>query len=487
MPSLCTDQSTPPKPSRWLHPCVGALLLLTSAFGCASVPAKGGLGSVQDMTRQRTGLHVDWIQGRAEDSVAQAYVQRALVGEVSVDSAIQVGLLRNKRLQASFEDLGIAQADLVQAGLLANPVLSVGKAFARGGGVGIQSVGVALPFIEILQRPLRKRAAGFGFAAARARMQADVLSLAADIRLAYIDAQAAGQRLELRRSVMRALDASATAALAIHDAGNLSVLELAQERAQAADARLEVFRAEGEQRATRAELERLMGVSGDGAWTLSPWLQTPTDTVASVATLANTARARRLDLRAAQSDAEAAAQRLGLARAFALLPDGTIGPTYERDPDGTFWGGVLSIPLPFLDRGQSRVAHNRALLRQTAARHDALAVEIGAEVRQLSATLASARDRELYLRTVILPLRRQVVVESQKFVDAMAQSVFTLLLAKQAEIDAGAAYVDALRDYWMTRAKLERAVGGTFAPLSPQEQMTDTASPDSARRVPSPQ
>ena len=465
---------------------VVATTLAAGVAGCASVPSKGGLDSVQESTRQRIGLRVDWIQGRPEDSVAMAYVNRVLTGEVAVDSAIQIGLLRNKRLQASFEDLGIAQADVVQAGLFGNPVVSAGKALARGGGTGLLSAGVAVPFIDFLQRPLRKRVAAQEFAAVRARMGAAVLTLAAEIRAAYVDAQAAAQMLELRRSVTEALDASAVAAQALYDAGNLAELDLAQERAQAANARVELFRAEGEQRVTRAELERLMGVGGDASWTLTARLAPPTDSLASIATLAATALGRRLDLRAARSDAEASARALGLTRAFALLPDGTIGATYERDPDGTFTGGSVSIPIPLLNRGQARVARSRALLRQATARHDALVVEIGAEVRQLSAALKSSRAREQHLRTVVLPLRRLVVVESQKFVNAMAQSIFTLLLAKQAEIDAGQAYVDALRDYWVTRAKLERAVGGSFTPLTPQERLDTDAAADTTRRTPSP-
>ena len=469
-----------------LHAAMRPILLLTLAVaGCASVPAKGGLDDVQAVTRQRLGLRVDWVQGLPEDSVALAYVTRALDGEVSVDSAIQIGLLRNKRLQASFEDLGIAQADFVQAGLFGNPVLSAGKGFARGAGPSVVSASVALPFIDLLQRPLRRRVALQVFTAERARMSAAVLTLAAEIRMAYVDAQATTQMLELRRTVVQALDASALAAQAIHDAGNLSDLELAQERAQAADARLELFRAEGDQRAARADLERLMGVEGGKPWTLTPRLAPPLDSVAPAAALAATALGRRLDLRAARADAEASGRQLGLTRAFALLPDGTVGPTFEREPDGSFIGGAFSIAMPLLDRGQSRIARSRASFRQAVARHNALVVEIGAEVRQLAATLEAARAREAHLRLVILPLRRQVVTESQKFVNAMEQSVFTLLLAKQAEIDAGQAYVDALRDYWVTRAKLERAVGGSFAPLTTQEQLDSSTTPSAARRTPS--
>ncbi len=462
---------------------VPAGLLGVILVGCASVPPQHGLANVRRDIQHRSGLRVDWTQDARSDSALVVWTASTLIGEVSVDTAIQVGLLRNKGLQAAFEDLGIARSDLVQSGLLANPVATAASAFARGGGTGITSFGVALPFIDLLQRPLRQRVAAQEFDAARARMSAAVVKLAAEIRIAYVDAQAGEQLLEVRRAVSAALDASATAAIAIHDAGNLSDFDLAQERAQAADARLEVFRAEANVRVTRAELERVMGVNGGQAWTLTPRLRSPSDSTQGDAGLIETAMGRRLDLRATQSDANAAAQRLGLTRAFALLPDGTLGATYERDPDGTFVGGTISVPVPLFDHGQGRVSRNRALLRQALARHDALVQDIVGEVRHLTASLVSAQAREEHLRRVVLPLRHQAVLESQKFANAMEHSVFMLLMVKQAEIDAGSAYVEALRDYWIARAALERAVGGTLAPLTADERAELTAMPSSVGRA----
>jgi outer membrane protein TolC len=81
----------------------------------------------------------------------------------------------------------------------------------------------------------------------------------------------------------------------------------------------------------------------------------------------------------------------------------------------------------------------------------------------------------VHLQRTVLPLRAKLVAESQRFVNAMEHSVFTLLLARQAEIDAGQAYVEALRDYWSLRARLEQDVGGSFQPLRPDEQATGGA------------
>ncbi len=445
-------------------------LIVTFSGACARVPVKGGLAAVNATLGTRTELTASWIQGSAEDSVAAAYATRRLTGEVPVDTAIRIALLRNKRLQATFEDLGVAQADVVQAGLLASPTFAGGLFGAVGGGMGIRQFGLALPFIDYLQRSGRRAAAASRFAGEQARVASAVLMLVADVRVAYVDAQATEQMEELRASVLQATEASAIAAGALHAAGNLADYDLAQEQALAADARLAYFTAIGERRAARAELTRVLGVPLDSTWAITPRLAMPGDSLPPAETLAVLARTRRLDLRAAFHDVEAAGRTAGVTRAFALLPEGTIGVARESDPDGRFTGGTVSVPLPFFDQGQGRVARTRAEFRHAVNRHDALAVEVAAEAYRLSVRLAASRARAEHLQRSVLPLRRRVVVESQRFVNAMEHSVFTLLIAKQAEIDAGQAFVEALRDYWTARARLEQAVGGSFAPLTEAEQ-----------------
>ena len=73
-----------------------------------------------------------------------------------------------------------------------------------------------------------------------------------------------------------------------------------------------------------------------------------------------------------------------------------------------------------------------------------------------------ARQRVDYVQSTAMPLRRRVVEESQLQYNAMQVSLFDLLRAKQEEVNAGREYVEALRDYWVARAELEKAVGGSL-------------------------
>ena len=91
--------------------------------GCA-VPREAGFPDVAALVDKRIGQRVVWDQGGAEDADVTQSVAALLARELQADEAVQIALLRNKRLQETNEDLMVAQADVVQAGLLKNPVFS---------------------------------------------------------------------------------------------------------------------------------------------------------------------------------------------------------------------------------------------------------------------------------------------------------------------------------------------------------------------------
>src|SRR5438094_8386570 len=92
--------------------------------GCASVPNDPELRDVQHSVAERSDQRVQWNQHGSEDHSVSDAVRRLLQNELTADESAQIALLNNRRLQATFEELGIAQADLVEAGLLKNPVFS---------------------------------------------------------------------------------------------------------------------------------------------------------------------------------------------------------------------------------------------------------------------------------------------------------------------------------------------------------------------------
>jgi len=221
--------------SNRLKQIASVVLALVLLAGCASVPKDAGFNDVKNAVADRGGPRVQWHQQSPEDQAVDEAVRRLTQNELTADEAAQVALLNNRRLQATFEELGIAQADLVEAGLLKNPVFSIE---ARFPGRALEA-DVFQDVLDVFVLPLRKRVAESQFAAAKLRVTNSVLDLWSQTRLAFYELQAAGQMLELRRSIAQATEASADAARKLHDAGNIKDLDYANEQAMYEQARIE--------------------------------------------------------------------------------------------------------------------------------------------------------------------------------------------------------------------------------------------------------
>ena len=105
-----------------------ALVLAAAALGgCASFSQDGGFAVVEQTARDRLGKDLQRARSPADQDTIERRVGELLAKPLTVDEAVQVALLNNRGLQASFQELGITEAELVQAGRLPNP----GFSFAR--------------------------------------------------------------------------------------------------------------------------------------------------------------------------------------------------------------------------------------------------------------------------------------------------------------------------------------------------------------------
>ena len=106
-------------------PRLRLLAMLASAAvlgGCASFTPDGGFATVEKTTKDRLGKDVQWARSDADQDSISKRVDELLSKPLTVDAAVQVALLNNRGLQADFQELGITEAEVVQAGRLPNRV-----------------------------------------------------------------------------------------------------------------------------------------------------------------------------------------------------------------------------------------------------------------------------------------------------------------------------------------------------------------------------
>src|SRR6184192_2152964 len=438
-----------------------SLLLLTAGAvaGCAHVDPNPAFQELANTVHLRTGKRVQWNRGSAEDAEAQSAVASLLSRPLTAGSAVQVALLNNHRLQASYEELGIAQADLVEAGLLRNPIFTFER---RLPGQALEA-DLLKEFIDILLLPLRKRIAQAQFEAAKLRVGHEILSIAAEVRAAFYEHQGDQQLVDLRKSVADATERAAETALRMNQAGNLRNLDLATEQASHAQAKIELAKTQSEAVQTREKLNKLMGAFGTQTnWSVAPRLSELPGSEVSTAQLESRAIQQRLDLAAARQQFIAEARARGIARAEAILQGAEFGGHYEHEIEGSVYsiGPSVNVPIPIFNQGQPASARAGAKMRQAEQRYLALAADIRSDVRAARDKMLLSRRQVEYFKSTALPARTRVTEESQLEYNAMQIGPFQLLQAKQQEVKTGADSVEALRDYWVARAELEKAVGG---------------------------
>ncbi len=463
-----------------------AIMLATMVLaGCVTVPPDAGFDDVQESISSRVDKQIHWNQsGEAEAEVSER-IRGLLADELNVDEAVQIAFLNNPALQATYEDLGIAQAALVQAGLLRNPIFHAQVLYPRGEDETNFDIEIVQSFMSIFTMPLRKRVAKHEFELAKLRVTGAIMDLALDVRKAYFDMQAAAQTEEMMAQVSETTAASVYAAERLHEAGNITDLALANQHAIHQDARLLLATAQADVYTARERLNVLMGLWGqDTGWKIAGRLPDPPAEQLALGDIEKRVVAANLDLEMVRLQIEAAAKRLGLSKSTRLIPEFEAGVVVERD-DGEYEDGfIVGFPLPIFDAGQARVAADLSNLRRWRQNYAARAIALRAEARVRRAALDMARARAEHLKGVLLPLSQRMVNETLLEYNAMQVGVFQLLRAQERQIDLGRRYIQTLRDYWTARSELEQLLmGRSVGDLGPAPASAGTAGAAAAEQA----
>jgi outer membrane protein, heavy metal efflux system len=438
------------------------LLLLFGLTGCASVNLSAGFPEVGALVEDRYAAKIVWNSGTELDQEAADQLRSVLQRKLTADDAVQIAMLNNRDLQAIYTELGVAQADLVQAGLFKNPILDAAIFLPLSGVRPDFQLSLVFNLLDALYVPLRKRVAAALFEEAKFRVTGAVLDFAAQVRTAFYQHQANEQMLELRQAIVYALTASLEVSRRLHEAGNLSDLDLARDRALTDASKVALRSAEIAARQSREQLNNLMGAWGEQTeWEIDGRLPEIPAEPLQVNGVEGVALARSIDLSHARQRIVAAGQQLGLNRATALAPDLDVGAGAEREGEEGFKvGPVVSIPIPLFDQGQGRIGRAAAELRRAQQEYYALGVRIRSTARAAHDRMLGARDRALYYRDILLPLQERIVNEAQLQYNAMQIGIFQLLRDREQQIETGVAYVEALREYWLAQADLAQIASG---------------------------
>ena len=389
-----------------------------------------------------------------------AKIDSLLLGQLTVDAAVKVALLNNPIIQVIYYNLEIAYADVIQAGILGNPTLSAFVLNSQEDTGKHTEISIEQNVLDLLLLPLKKKLARAEYQQVKLQVGHAVLEIIKDTKTAFYVLQANRHMMTLQKDVLKAAEAAAELAERQYKAGNINTLDLASHQVALHDAQLKWMENEAELFSNRENLRKLLGLTG-----ASQKLNIEADlsklplSDPDLSDVIRTALAQRLDLAAARWELVIFKKALVLARTEAV-PDISGSMVKESSPDeNPHVGPGIELDIPLFDRGQANVARLKAQLSQSKKQIEVLKQDIRSEIRIIHNQMDTKRKAVEYYRDIIIPVHEDIVQASQLEYNFMLLGAYTLLQVKQDEINARRNYILTLRDYWILRTELERAVG----------------------------
>ncbi len=440
------------------HVALGLATLLLA--GCATPIRDHGLTQVQAITRSHIGKDVAPIRSDADRDAVTKRVAALLSTTLTADSAVQIALLNNRGLQTSLFELGISDADLMEASRLPNPGLTLSRP-QSGADLKIEQ-GLSYSVARVLVLPWVAETERSRSDQMHRAVALDVLTLAADTRKAFYSAVAARETVRYMEQVKSAAEASAELARRMAQAGNFNALQRAREQAFYADATLNLARAQHANVAARERLTRLLGLWGEQTqFVLPERLPDLPATTQPPQDIEQRAMAQRLDVLSAKLGAEKMAKNLGLTRVTRFLNVLDLGLVRKTSDAGRAEIGYeVSLELPIFDWGESRIAKAEAFYMQAVNHAAETAVNARSEVREAYHAYRTAFDIAKHYRDEIVPVSKRISDENLLRYNGMLIGVFELLADARSQVASVNGSIEALRDYWLAQSDLDMAMIG---------------------------
>jgi outer membrane protein TolC len=442
-----------------------AVISCASLAACQTFSQDGGMSVTADIAGKI--LNKDIVAIRSEEDVAAARVEveRLLKRPLTADAAVQIALLNNRGLQASYNELGIAEAVRVQQSLPPNPHFSVTR---MTGSVETEiERQIVASILALATLPMRSEIAADRFHQAQLAAALETLRVAAEARRAFYRAVAAQETVRLFAQANDAAETMTQLAKRLGETGAMNKLDQAREQAFHSDVIVRLASAQQRASRERERLVRALGLWGnDLKFVLPKSLPTLPKRALTLPAVEQQAVRRRVDLQIARIELDTLAKAYGLTNAtrFINVLDAGYADKITKDKETGETvrdrGFTVSFEVPLFDFGEARVREAEQTYMQAVNRLAQKAVNVRSEAREAYRNYRTSYDIASHYQREVLPLRKIISDEMMLRYGAMQVDVFTLLLEAQQKLNANAAAADALRDFWLASTDLATAMAG---------------------------
>lgn len=403
---------------------------------------------------------------------------------LTLDAAIAHLLAANLDLRARFDEIPQAQADILTAGLRANPILFADVQMVpygsfseeRNGGPTQYDLNISIPLDLSNKRGARLAVAGRARQVVEAQYQDAARLMIDNLYTAYVDVLAARETIRFAQASVTGLEEMIEPLRRRLEEQLITEAEVNRARIQLDFARLGLADAEQTYRKeqhslamllnippAQAEALELRGSVRDGASMTPP----------NVETLVRLALECRPDLMAYRLGVLRAHAEVRLAEAnrwadiYWLIQPYTfqdLRPFDTGDPNVNSWATGVTIPLPFSDRNQGNIRRAQINVRQTRTELAALERMVTTEVIRADKDYQLTRVAVQRVESQLLPAARQVLETARLNFERGETDLLSYLDSRRNFNDVVRQYRDFLVRYRRSMLALNTAVGRRVLP-----------------------
>jgi len=420
-------------------------------------------------------------------------------GPLSLADALNIALHQNADVLKARHDLEAATGQAIQTRALVLPKLRASSTYAAREDAGVEQFPVpGLPIripseswsagVRLVQSVYEGgrmtsalRTARLTEQQARAAYDTVVADTVAAVRIAYADVVLAAELISVQQASVRLLETELQDTQRRFDAGTVPRFNVLRAEVELANARPRLIRAQNSFRIAKQRLALLLGLnvppeaSADVPLELAERLEFAEYPV-ELATALRQALERRSELAARRRAEALQAQTLKQARA-GMLPSVQLfagydahSPSFSDDLGRVVDGWVAGAQLQW-ELFDGRLTKGR--VAEAKARLDRARVDTQDTVRRIELEVRTAYSEFMEAREVFQSQEKvqQQAEEALRLANARAEAgtatQLDVLSAQTALTEARSTRVQALRDYVVARARLERAIGLPVEPMTP--------------------
>ncbi len=389
------------------------------------------------------------------------------ISNLTLSEAVRLVLANNPLLKAKAAGINETEGALLQAGIMPNPEFGteVENFAGQGENAGFRSAETTIYLSQLIEfgskRTKRQKVASIEREIAYEEFEAARIQILSDTASAFINVLAAQELSDLNDELVKLARQSADTIGEKVEAGKISPVERARALVELASAQNELMRARNDLATARIRLAAFWN-GGTSAFSKASGDLTaivpPPDEDELCSLIPESPEIARFSHEMARSQAE-----LELERANAV-PDITVSAgirNFQETDNNAFVMGI-SIPIPLFDRNQGGVQEAAARLERKRHMYSMALSNATAALRSRLSELSWTYRQAVMLRDSILPGAKTAFEATHEGYMAGKFSFMQFLDAQRTFFNVKRQYIEALRNYHLTRTELERIAGTTL-------------------------